>query len=314
MVARLVACVVVMFVTVMGVSAEPVFRAGAATSNITPSINAPLVKRSKPAATHVHDELHARCIVLDDGRVKLAFVVCDLKHMSAEIANEAKAIIQKTVGIAPEHVCISATHTHSAGGNNAVDESRPEDPYANYRVFVAHRIADAVQRAVNQLEPARIGWGVAEEPLSVFNRRWYMKSGPVMGPYDQPEQVGTNPGYSGLLKPAGPTDPQISFVSVQSTSGRPIGLLASYSLHYVGGVGEGAISADYFAVFADRIGQLLGADDRQDPPFVGIMANCTSGDINNLERYPDDQKPAGEKKSISRTSGCARWRTGARTR
>ena len=44
------------------------------------------------------------------------------------------------------------------------------------------------------------------------------------------------------------------------------------------------ISADYFAVFADRIQQLLGAD-RLDPPFVGIMSNGTSGNINNINFF-----------------------------
>ena len=63
-------------------------------------------------------------------------------------------------------------------------------------------------RAVNQLEPARIGWGVAEEPTQVFNRRWFLKAsrGPIYGAHDNIEQVDTNPGYSGLLKPAGRSD------------------------------------------------------------------------------------------------------------
>src|SRR5690606_23800748 len=107
--------------------------------------------------------------------------------------------------------------------------------------------------------------------------------------HDNIEQVDTNPGYSGLLKAAGPVDPQITFLSVQSTAtGQPIALLASYGLHYVGGGTDGAISADYFADFADRVGELLGAG-RQEPPFVGIMANGTSGDVNNLERYSDEE-------------------------
>jgi hypothetical protein len=49
----------------------------------------------------------------------------------------------------------------------------------------------------------------------------------------------------------------------------------------VGGVDGAAISADYFAVFADRIQQKLQAD-RLDPPFVGILSNGTSGDVNNI--------------------------------
>jgi len=41
------------------------------------------------------------------------------------------------------------------------------------------------------------------------------------------------------------------------------------------------ISADYYGAFCDRLQQLLGAD-RQDPPFVALLSNGTSGDINNI--------------------------------
>jgi hypothetical protein len=267
----------------------PVFRAGAATSNITPSIGGdPTVRTSKPPPTHVHDELHARCLVLDDGQAKLALVVCDLRHISAEVVSNAKQIIQKTTGIPPECVVISATHTHtSTGAKLAEGEGRP---YYDYGAFLTRRIADGVLRAVNQLEPARIGWGVAEEPTQVFNRRWFLTPmrGPIYGAHDNIEQVDTNPGYRGLLRPAGPVDPQITFISVQSTAGKPISLFASYGLHYVGGIPANTISADYFAMFADRMGELLGADRHQDPPFVGLMANGTSGDVNNLARYSEE--------------------------
>jgi hypothetical protein len=106
---------------------------------------------------------------------------------------------------------------------------------------------------------------------------------PVMNPFGGMDQVKMNPGIGNpnLLEPAGGTDPEVSFISVQSTSGRPIALLGNYSLHYVGGVPTGDISADYFAVFADRIQELLKAD-RQYPPFVGMMSNGTSGDVNNI--------------------------------
>ena len=271
-------------------SDEPVFRAGAATSNITPPISAdPAVRTSRPPATHVHDELHARCLVLDDGTDRLALVVCDLRHIAADVVAAARPIIQRTTGIPPECVMISATHTHTSSGVKL--QEREGEPYFDYRAFLAQRIADGVLRAVNQLAPARIGWGVAEEPTQVYNRRWFLmpSRGAIYGAHDNIEQVKTNPGYNGLLQPAGPVDPQITFLSVKSPEGRPIALLASYGLHYVGGVPANTISADYFAIFADRVGELLGADRHQDPPFVGIMANGTSGDVNNIQRLSDDE-------------------------
>src|SRR3954454_23331016 len=57
---------------------DRVFRAGAATSNITPPLGEGIVGNfTTPTATHIHDELHARCLVLDDGQTRLAFAICD---------------------------------------------------------------------------------------------------------------------------------------------------------------------------------------------------------------------------------------------
>jgi hypothetical protein len=113
------------------------------------------------------------------------------------------------------------------------------------------------------------------------------------------DQVKTNPGVNNpnLVEPAGPTDPEVAFISVQSAEGKPMALLANYSLHYVGGVGPGHISADYFGAFAEQIGSLLGADS----DFVGIMSNGTSGDINNIDFRGSQEKqpPYGRIKIVA---------------
>ena len=52
----------------------PPFRAGAATSVVTPPLGEPIVGNwETPPATHVHDELHARCLALDDGTTTIVF-------------------------------------------------------------------------------------------------------------------------------------------------------------------------------------------------------------------------------------------------
>jgi hypothetical protein len=142
------------------------------------------------------------------------------------------------------------------------------------------------------LEPARIGWGGVEEPSELFNRRWHVTDPELLkNPFGGIDKVRMNPprGSAALVEPAGPVDPEVSFLSVQATDGRPIALLANYSLHYVGGVGEGDISADYFGVFSKRIGELLDAA-ASDPPFVGMLSNGTSGDVNNINFRARDGK------------------------
>ncbi len=267
-------------------AAEPKkFQAGAATSNITPDVGGDIIGGFSPfPSTHIHDDLFARCLVLDDGEKKLALVICDLLGIHRMISDEARKIIAERTKIPAECVLISATHTHSATSALGSDRFKHQDELDAYQNFVARRIADGVQRAANELRPAEIAFGTAEAPEHVFNRRWSMRPGTMPeNPFGGTDLVKMNPpaGSPNLVDPAGPTDPTISFLAVREPGGRPIGVYAAYSLHYVGGVGPGHISADYFSIFCRELERLLDAQD-QSPPFVGMLANGTSGDINNI--------------------------------
>src|SRR5262245_46356029 len=90
------------------------FRAGASTINITPRLGRRIVGNfDEPRAKHIHDELHARCLVLDDGATRIAFVVCDSVGIDREVFDHARRLIGKESGIAGDNVLMSATHTHS---------------------------------------------------------------------------------------------------------------------------------------------------------------------------------------------------------
>ncbi|PQO43110.1 neutral/alkaline non-lysosomal ceramidase N-terminal domain-containing protein [Blastopirellula marina] len=266
-------------------NANPVLQAGAYPANITPPLGEAIVGNWQPIpATHIHDELHARCIVLDDGNTKLAIVVCDNVGIPREVHDAAKKLIEAETGIPADHVLISATHTHSATTARGPYYVIPNEEPTFYQTFLVRRIADGVRCAINQLEPAKIGWGSVEEPSEVFNRRWFVKDGALLAnPFGGIDQVRMNPpkGSAALDRPAGPVDPEVSFIAIQSKEGRPIALLANYSLHYVGGVPNGDVSADYFGYFAKFIEQKLNAVD-QSPAFVGVLSNGTSGDVNNI--------------------------------
>jgi neutral ceramidase len=282
---------------------ERVFRAGAAVSNITPPMGALLVGEWVPQpASHVHDQLWARCLVLDDGDTRLVIVVADNLGFCREVADAARQWIEQETGIPGAHVLLAATHTHS--GPSARSARRlAADELNEYQRFLARRMADGVRTANNNLRPARIGFGSAQLPGDVFNRRWFMQPGDhLKNPFGGMDRVRMNPpqGSPALIKPAGPTDPEIAFLSLQTTEGQPLALLANYSLHYVGGIPAGHVSAGYFGEFADRIQQLLEAD-RLDPPFVGIMSNGTSGDINNRNHREGGQRhpPYGAMRAVA---------------
>jgi hypothetical protein len=213
--------------------------------------------------------------------------VIDNLGVPRKVVAEAKELAAKATGIPQEHMLVSGTHTHS--GVNPADEppasgaklSDREAKAAAYRQVMLEGISQAIIRAHAALRPAAVG--AAARPLTheVFNRRWYLKPGKMpLNPYGEYDQVKMNPGTSPdvLDRPAGPTDPDISVLSVIDAKRKPLALFANYSLHYVGGTPAGQVSADYYGEFARLMPSRLGAGEG----FVAAMSNGTSGDINNI--------------------------------
>src|SRR4029453_10986168 len=137
-------------------------KAGAALSNITPPLGQNIVGGFSPSpSTNIHDELHARCLVLDDGKTRVALIVCDLLGIHRLVSDEARRIIHERSNVPPSHVLISATHTHSASSAMGQDRFQHEQKLDDYQKFVARRIADGVQRAINNLRPPQMHFEIA---------------------------------------------------------------------------------------------------------------------------------------------------------
>jgi neutral ceramidase len=257
------------------------FRAGAFAIDITPTklpviVNGGMSQRSVSAVT---DRLHARCLVLDNGSTRIAFAVVDSCVIHGDLMDRAKKIVNDRIGVPPDRVLISATHSHSTPSVVSLLGSGRNDDYAAY---LGERIAAGIIAANERLQPARLGWGVGKDPHNVYCRRFVMKPGtaatnPFGGTTNDRAQM--NPGYQNpnAIQRTGTADIDVSLLSIQTSSGKPLAVLANYSTHYAG-VSSG-LSADYFGVFARRIGELIGADGNE-PEFVGMMTNGTSGDAN----------------------------------
>ena len=147
-----------------------------------------------PPAEHVHDELHARCLVLDDGTTRIALVVADSVGIPREVFDQAKHMVHEHTELPEDHMLMAASHTHSATSSRPANVLKPDDEFNSYQRFLAHRIADGVRRAINNLEPARIGWGTVDVPEHVNNRRWLMKPGPyLINPFGGMDKARMNP-------------------------------------------------------------------------------------------------------------------------
>jgi len=286
------ACILVLSVSLVTNVSAAALKAGAAVMDITPTtfpMNMPGGFNANQA-TKAHDPLTARALVLDDGKTKIVWVVIDHLSVPRKVTAEAKVIASKATGIPVENMLVSATHTHT--GVSAADEFVVEVPggpklsdrqvKANaYRQVMLDGISQAIIKAHGQLRPALVGAAAQPLPSEVFNRRWYLKPGKMpLNPFGEMDKVKMNPGTSPdvIDRPAGPTDPEVSILSVQDARRKPLALFANYSLHYVGGSPAGEVSADYYGEFARIMPSRVGGGE----DFVAAMSNGTSGDINNI--------------------------------
>jgi len=253
-------------------------------------------------ATSAHDPLMSRALVLGDGETRLALVVVDSCMVDRDLLDRAKARAAKASGIPADKMLISSTHTHSAPFANA-SNGTPEE--LAYQAQLENGIASSI--VVAAMSPQAVSVATGGSPLSeeVFNRRWFLEEGTMpTNPFGETtDKVKMNPGSKHLVKPAGPTDPEVSVLAVKDRRGKPLSLYANYSLHYVGNTG-GEVSADYFGEFASLIRTRLRASES----FVGMLSNGTSGDINNINfrrRRPPRQPFEQIKVVASKTADAA---------
>lgn len=254
-----------------------IFRAGAYAMDVTPTGFPVIVNGSflSKTADKVHDRLHVRWLVLDDGMTRVALGVLDTCVIPVEFADAVKARARDMIGIPPERVMLSATHTHSAPSLMQV-LGTPPDP--NYPDFALPLIVEGLERAVANLAPARVGWTSAQAPEHTHTRVWVRRTDKMLtDPFGGVTvRANMHPGHQNpdVVGPLGPSDPELTLLAVETPDGRPVAALASYAMHYFGAP---AVSADYYGLFADKLGERLGATNDA-PAFVGIMAQGTSGD------------------------------------
>ena len=150
------------------VSGSGTFRAGAGIADITPPPGVGLGGSGPEGrrSTGVRLRLFARALVLEDKTgERIALVVADLSHISANLHRRAAARLLDSTGIGADRLILSATHTHSGPGhfyaerqyNKNVTRHPGYDP--RLADFLVERIARAVHAAVAGLRPAKLAWG-----------------------------------------------------------------------------------------------------------------------------------------------------------
>jgi hypothetical protein len=147
------------------------FQAGAAVIDISPPklpvlVNGGMLSRY---VDKINTKVHARAIVVTDGKTQVAIVVADSCMMSREVLDDAKKAAAGKTGIPMHRMLISATHTHSAPSSMGCLGTDPDPAYVPY---LKEKLVEAIVAAQSKLEPARIGFAKANAAEFTALRQW----------------------------------------------------------------------------------------------------------------------------------------------
>ena len=257
-------------------------KAGAFARNIDPVSLPVWVSGGIVAAKgeRVIDPLFARSLVLEQGDDSIAVCVVDSLAVPAAIVLRAKEIVAEQIGIPADRILISATHAHSAPCVMGAHGTPVQEDYAD---LLPGWIAESIVQAHARRVDAQVAYEVTNADRYIHCRHWIMEPGHAGGVLFSGRDGNIammNPGHENPFKiqQTAEVDRSIPVLSVQTLDGRPLSVLASFCTHYAGAP---ALSSDYFGVVAKELERKLSTD--ASTPFVGIMANGTSGDANCID-------------------------------
>ncbi len=237
------------------------FKAGAAVRDITPDH---LVAMSGGMGTPTMAEgflgkLTARAMVLENNGTRIAIVGVDNIGWPAYLGDMSR---KKIKGIPPQNVLIGSTHTHSAPeAYGFVDENGNTGADLDYLKWCVDQIADAVNEAVKNLEPAVLKTAVDEA------------KGKIAYNYYAPKLY----------------DPRMGVIQAIATSGenkgKTIATLINYATHpEVLGTKPKLISPDLCGPLYDRIEEKTGG--------IAVFMNSAQGGMVTADTRREVEKEA----------------------
>jgi hypothetical protein len=264
------------------------FKAGTAVIDITPPklpvlVNGGMLSRY---VQKINTRVNARAIVATDGKERIAIVVADSCMMGRELLDEVKKVVAAKTGIAKDHLLISATHAHSAPASMGC-LGTDADP--NYVPFLKEKLVEAVVAAQDAMKPARIGFAKGNAAEFTALRQWIRRPDRIVkdpfGNLTVRANMHAGAKWDDAVGEAGPEDPDLSLISIQTKEGKPLAVLANFSMHYFG---DKDISADYFGLFSEGLKQRIDPEGK----MVGIMSHGCSGDIYRVDyTVPEKDRP-----------------------
>lgn len=246
---------------------DKILKVGFARANINPPMGIDVRGYYKVRkADGILDDLEINAIALSQNGKTMLIMAVDHCGMQMEVIEGFKKVITERTGVPADAIYISATHTHTGPQVVPIDEDQYQ---VDYKIFLTARFADVAKFAIDDLKPAKMGYGVGEAKKVAFIRRYKMKDGTTK----------TNPGVNNpdIVAPVGELDESVNVVRFDREGAETV-VLVNFANHpdVVGGT---KISADWPG-FTRRF------VERAIDNTKCIFLNGAEGDVNHVNVHP----------------------------
>jgi len=212
------------------------WKIGVARRVVTPPVGSQMAgfDARKGVSNAVHDDLHARAMVLDDGHSKVIFISVEVIAIGAEFAALVCRDVAAKTGVSAANVFLCATHTHCGPVtiHHFFNQGQPLDE--KYLAYLTNQITDAAVEAFEGRTPRVLKSGMVEVSGIAVNRRT----------------------QDGL-----PVDPYAGVLLVEELDGRPTAVAVLYACHTTV-LGPDTLSStqDFPFYTNEKLRAMLGAD------------------------------------------------------
>ncbi len=242
-------------------------KAGFSRANINPPLGISICGYYKPRyAKGILDDLELNALALQYNGENTVIITIDHCGINQDIIANFKDEICEATGVSKENIFISATHTHTAPD---IELDSENELVRIYYSFVKCRIADVAKMAIDDLKPAKMGYGKGIAPNVAFIRRYVMKDGSLK----------TNPGVNNpdIVRPVGDIDESVNVIRFDREGAETL-VFVNFANH-PDVVGGELISADWPGLLRRDVEKLI--DNTK-----CIFLNGAQGDINHVNVFP----------------------------
>ena len=231
------------FFVLRGFSQNAMLQAGIAKIDITPTENLYMGgydESGRPGPSEgVYGKIYIRALVFDDNHNKVVFIETDIVDFPSDDYVSIEKLISSQTGIPVENIILGCVHNHAAPYTDEKNKN------SNWSKQLNNKIVSAVNNAIADLEPVKIGGGTGKSNIAM-NRRKKMEdttsylsfdennSSQSYGKYktDEPVKIREMAGVCRLgNNPLGAIDDEVGILRIDKITGEPKAVLVNYACH-----------------------------------------------------------------------------------